>query len=81
MNNRVLKLAPGSSTPTVLPITGINHPYGLAVDTAGALYIGDAGDKQFVRVLKVPAGSTTPTVLPFAGQSSGRSGTRRRRSR
>ena len=40
-NNRVLKLAAGSSTQTVLPFTGLNAPVGVAVDTAGNLYVTD----------------------------------------
>ena len=40
-NNRVLKLAAGSSTQTVLPFTGLNGPYGVAVDTAGTVYVAD----------------------------------------
>jgi serine/threonine protein kinase/sugar lactone lactonase YvrE len=57
---RVLKLAAGSSTPTVLPFTGLGEPDGVAVDTAGDLYVAD-----YQRVLKLPAGSATQTVLPF----------------
>ena len=40
-NNRVLKLAAGSSTQTVLPFTGLNEPEGVAVDAAGNLYVAD----------------------------------------
>ena len=35
--NRVLKLAAGSSSPTVLPFTDLSNPTGVAVDTAGRL--------------------------------------------
>ena len=63
-NNRVLKLAAGSTTQTVLPFTGLNHPAGVAVDTAGNLYVVDWGNN---RVLKLAAGSTTQAVLPFTG--------------
>ena len=40
----VLKLAAGSSTPDVLPFTGVYCPGGLAVDSAGTVYVvvGDA---------------------------------------
>jgi DNA-binding beta-propeller fold protein YncE len=66
--NQVLKLAPGSSTPTVLPFTGLNLSLNVlsdvAVDAAGTVYIGDYGNN---RVMKLAAGSTTPTVLPFTG--------------
>ena len=40
-NDRVLKLAAGSATQTVLPFTGLNGPSGVAVDTAGNLYVTD----------------------------------------
>ena len=63
-NNRVLKLAAGSTTPTVLPFTGLNSPGGVAVDTAGTVYVADTGNN---RVLKLAAGSTSQTVLPFTG--------------
>jgi sugar lactone lactonase YvrE len=69
--NRVLKLAAGSSTQTVLPFTGLGlsrHTYastaGVAVDAAGSVYVVDTGNN---RVLKLAAGSSTQTVLPFTG--------------
>ena len=63
-NNRVLKLAAGSNTPTVLPFTGLNNPDGVAVDTAGNVYVTDTDNN---RVVKLEAGSTSQTVLPFTG--------------
>jgi DNA-binding beta-propeller fold protein YncE len=47
-----------------LPFTGLNNPYGVAVDTAGNLYVTDSGNN---RVLKLAAGSNTQSVLPFTG--------------
>jgi DNA-binding beta-propeller fold protein YncE len=38
-NNRVLELAAGSNTPTVLPFTGLKEPRFVAVDTVGNLYV------------------------------------------
>ena len=58
-NNRVLKLAAGSSTPTELPFTGLSSPGGVAVDSTGALYVTDPGNN---RVLKLAAGSSTQEV-------------------
>jgi len=49
-NHRVVKLASGSSTLTVLPFTDID-PDGVAVDTAGAVYVAD---QDFNRVVKLP---------------------------
>ena len=50
--NPLLKLATGASTPTVLPLTGLQGPPGgIAVGTAGDLYLTDN------RVLKVAAGA------------------------
>ncbi len=37
----------------MLPFTGLNNPLGVAVDTAGNLYVTDTGNK---RVVKLPAG-------------------------
>jgi serine/threonine protein kinase, bacterial len=52
-NKQVLKLAAGSSTPTVLPpsFASLNGPYGVAVDHAGNVYVTDGQ-----RVLKLAAG-------------------------
>ena len=63
-NNRVLRLAAGSTTQSVLPFTGLNGPGSVAVDSAGNVYVTDI---QSNRVLKLAAGSTTQSVLPFTG--------------
>jgi DNA-binding beta-propeller fold protein YncE len=70
--NRVLKLAAGSNTQTVLPFTGLDlcsndidaSTAGVAVDAAGNVYVTDSCHD---RVLKLAAGSSTQTVLPFTG--------------
>jgi serine/threonine-protein kinase len=63
-NDRVLKLAAGSSDQTVLPFSGLLGPYGLAVDSAGTVYVADIYND---RVVSLAAGSSTQTVLPFTG--------------
>jgi serine/threonine protein kinase, bacterial len=63
MFGRVVKLAAGSSAPTVLPFSGLYQPQGLAVDTNGAVYVADFNN----RVVKLAAGANTQTVLPFTG--------------
>jgi serine/threonine-protein kinase len=47
-----------------LPFTGLNRPGGVAVDTAGNIYVTDEGSN---RVLKLPAGASTAVELPFTG--------------
>jgi serine/threonine protein kinase, bacterial len=65
MYGRVVKLAPGSSTPTVLPFTGLYQPQDVAVDSAGTVYVTDFNH----RVVTLPAGSNNQTELPFTGLS------------
>ena len=63
----MVKLAAGSNTQTVLPFTGLSTTLGgVAVDTAGNLYVTDFANN---RVVKLAAGSNTQTVLPFTGLS------------
>ncbi|MEZ0350577.1 NHL repeat-containing protein [Mycobacterium sp. pR1184] len=63
-NDRVLKLATGSSAPTVLPFNGLKKPGGVAIDGAGDVFVADADAN---RVLELTAGSNQQTVLPFIG--------------
>jgi len=52
----------------VLPFNGLNFrlsPGGVAVDSAGAVYVTNQG--MYGRVVKLTPGSDTPTVLPFTG--------------
>jgi sugar lactone lactonase YvrE len=64
---RVLMLAAGSSTATVLPFTGLNQISGVAADSAGNVYVTDGALSANGRVLKLASGSNRPTTLPFAG--------------
>jgi serine/threonine protein kinase, bacterial len=61
-NNRVLKLAAGSTSQTVVPLAGLDRPEDIAVDDAGDLEITEPTEH---RVLELTAGSSRPTVLPF----------------
>jgi serine/threonine-protein kinase len=65
MYGRVVRLAPGSDTPTVLPFTGLYQPQAVAVDSAGAVYVTDFNH----RVVMMAAGSNNQTQLPFTGLS------------
>jgi serine/threonine protein kinase, bacterial len=49
----LLLLSPPALRQTVLPFTGLNNPNGVAVDTAGNLYVPDMGNN---RMVKLPAG-------------------------
>ncbi len=48
---QVLKLAAGSNNTTTLPFTGVDQPMGVAVDSAGNLYVSDHSNN---RVVKLP---------------------------
>lgn len=77
-NDRVLKLAAGSTTPTVLPLADLADPNGVAVDGSGNVYIAESHVRT-PRVLKLPADATAPTVLPLTDVKFPRSRGRRRR--
>ncbi|MBW0017034.1 MAG: hypothetical protein JO236_05730 [Mycobacterium sp.] len=49
-DRQVVKLTVGSTTPTMLPFTGLNQPDSVAVDTAGSIYVTESHT-----VLKLPA--------------------------
>jgi hypothetical protein len=54
----------GSNTQVGLPSAGLNNPWGVAVDTAGDVYVTNASNSP---VLKLSAGSNTQVELPFTG--------------
>ena len=49
---------------TVLPFRGLNEPNGVAVDSAGNVYVVDERNN---RVVELAAGSTAQQTLPFTG--------------
>jgi serine/threonine protein kinase, bacterial len=60
--------ATSASGQTVLPFGGLDFslsPGGVAVDSAGSVYV--TSEDMFGRVVKLTAGSSAPTVLPFSG--------------
>ena len=59
---QVLKLLAGAEQPVELPFTGVRFPRGVAVDSAGNVYVVD---EQAGKVLELVAGASTPIVLPF----------------
>ncbi len=63
----VVKQAAESTTTDILPFRNVNGLGGMAVDTAGNLYVGDASGK---RVLKLAPGAKDPTELRFTDLKS-----------
>jgi protein phosphatase len=66
---RVLELPIGFSTPIELPFDkaygfGLAHPAGLAVDTAGHVFVGDTANG---RVVELAVNSGGQAALPFTG--------------
>lgn len=61
-NSPVLKLEPGATQWTVLPITGMWYPRGIAVDAEGSVYVTEEVAKM---VVKLPTGSGQQVTLPF----------------
>jgi serine/threonine protein kinase, bacterial len=56
-----------ASAQTVLPVTGLTGPAGVAVDNAGTVYVADTGNG---RVLTLATDAGSATVLPFTGLSN-----------
>ncbi|CAJ1503795.1 serine/threonine-protein kinase PknD [[Mycobacterium] kokjensenii] len=63
MYGRVVKLEAGSTTPVLLPFTGLYEPQGVTVDRAGTVYVTDFNN----RVLKLEKDATDQVELPFTG--------------
>ena len=62
----LLKLAAGAGAPVELPFGGVPHPYGIAVDGVGNVYVTDDRDDER-GVFMLAANSGTPTALAFPG--------------
>jgi serine/threonine protein phosphatase PrpC/streptogramin lyase len=67
-NARVVMLAAGTGTQSVLSFTGLRRPHGIAVDKAGNVYVTDLYEGG--RVVALGPGSGPPTPLPF-GETHG----------
>ncbi|QLL06653.1 serine/threonine-protein kinase PknD [Mycobacterium vicinigordonae] len=65
MYGKVVTLPQGSSSPTVMPVSGLYEPQGIAVDSNGTVYVSDFNN----RVVSVAPGSNKPVVLAFNGLS------------
>jgi serine/threonine protein kinase, bacterial len=63
-HNAPTPVARAHSSETALPFTGVKLPTGVAVDTAGDVYVADMASD---RVLKLAAGASEATPLPLAG--------------
>jgi DNA-binding beta-propeller fold protein YncE len=48
----------------IVLLTGLAYPHGVAVDSAGTVYVTDHDNN---RVLELAAGASSPTTLPFTG--------------
>ena len=62
--NRVLSLAPGSTSQSELPFTGLSYPTGVAVGADGTIYVTG---RYTEKVLSLAPGSTSQSELPFTG--------------
>jgi NHL repeat len=65
-NARVVELTQGSTTQTVLPLTGLSDPEGVAVDSEGNVFVTDSENNL---VLELPRDAAAPIALPFVGLS------------
>jgi len=63
----VVKDAPGSTAPEVMPFQDVDGLGGMATDSAGTLYVGD---EVLKRVLALAPGATSPKELPFTDLQS-----------
>lgn len=71
IGSSVMRYVPGQSgyVGDGVPVGPVDLPQGLAIDTAGDLFVSDSGDN---RVLELSSGGSSPITLPFSGLSDPR---------
>ncbi|NEE59116.1 hypothetical protein G3M55_83100, partial [Streptomyces sp. SID8455] len=65
-NDRVVKVPADGSGQVTVPTTGLLHPNGLALDSAGNLFVADFVND---RVVRIPADGGPQTTVPATGLS------------
>ena len=56
-----------TGTQTTLPASGLNAPEGVAVDSAGNVFIADTDNSRVLELPKTATGYGAQTALPFSG--------------
>jgi hypothetical protein len=63
----VVEFPAAGGAPITLPITGLQAPYGIAVDEAGDVFVADTRKPG---VVELPAGAASQTTLPFTFEAA-----------
>jgi sugar lactone lactonase YvrE len=57
----------GYGSPTTLPFSVLGNPYGIAVDSAGDVFVADLGNNRVVELPKTSTGYGSQSTLPING--------------